>query len=214
MHFAGACDLLRFLRDGPADLVLVLPVIPDVATEGLLLKGWCDSNFASERARSGGCVTLTPQRMVSRCDIESFVHSCPIMWYSRRQKCITLSTCEAEIIAESAMCREVLGTRNFLRELWPSVDIQAEVIGDSSAAVLIGQGQSSLRKVRHLCLADLYVTEVTEGGDVRLSQCDTKVNISDPGTKVLDATTLAELAPLMKLVDIPSRSEVIEVKLQ
>ncbi|CAB1116924.1 unnamed protein product [Ectocarpus sp. CCAP 1310/34] len=74
-----------------------------VTVKGLSLQGYADADFASKaadrRSVSGGIVTCGGGA---------------VSWFSRTQKCVTLSTTEAEYVALGDVVKEIL----FLRQIW------------------------------------------------------------------------------------------------
>lgn len=133
-------------------------------------------------------------------------------WYSRRLRCITLSTAEAELVAASVMAKELMGALNFLEGLFAHVPgggirFSVEMVGDNQAANLIASGQAGVRKVRHLSLADLYVREVCDDGRLTVRYVKTTENPSDMLTKPLNESVLVNLLPLVGLVQMPSHGK-------
>jgi len=57
--------------------------------------------------------------------------------------------------------------------------------GDNMAANLIANCQASVRKVRHIDLASLFVRTVTENGLLKVEHVDSAENLADILTKVL-----------------------------
>eukprot|EP00399_MALV-I-05_sp_L67-4_P000185 gene184-68_t len=79
--------------------------------------------------------------------------------------------------------RELQGAFNFLCDIFPRVKFARLIRGDNVAANLLGSAQASLRRVRHLSLAHLYVRELA--GDVPIEYVSTLANRGDVFTKVL-----------------------------
>lgn len=183
-------------------LVLDITHIPPDSSgaRGCLIEADFDASFLPWRARSGGIIYVS--------HVSSF-------WYTRVQRCIVLSTTEAEIVAASTCCREVIGAFRFLERVFTntskdSVRSRLAARGDNVAANLIGSAQASLRKVRHLTLSDLYCREVTSEGLITMSYVPTGINSSDSLTKVLPEVELTNLLERMCLVTRPdiSRTDV------
>merc|ERR1711965_462561 len=88
---------------------------------------------------------------------------------SSLQPCVSLSTAEAELTCGTWAARNVVGTSNVLRELYPQCQhFTPYLYGDNSAATSLGMNQSGLRNVRHLCLQRLWIRFATQEGSVAL----------------------------------------------
>lgn len=197
-HLEGAKRIIRYLR-GCCDRHLILPLKS-------LKKGGCveiridfDASFGNSYARSGLCV---------------FLDDALCYWSTKRQRCITLSTAEAELVASSGAGRELIGIRNFLADIWGEssgykLTFKLKMRGDNVAANLISSRQASLRKVRHLCLADLYIRSIHQQEDVLFEYVPSGCNSSDALTKVLGEQKTQTLLHLLCLHDTGREEEVV-----
>lgn len=183
-HLESAKKLIRYVA-GTVNLHLVLPVNPISKGDKVTIDATFDAAYGHERARMGAAI---------------FVNDALCLWYSRRQKSVCLSTAEAELVSATACSRELIGLRNALREQWAGV-VTFEIVmrGDNRASNLIAGRQCSLRRVRHLCLADLYVREVTRDEGLRVVYVPTGENPSDVLTKVLPRPKIEPLLPRLCL---------------
>ena len=143
-----------------------------------------DANFCHERARQGYVMRIL---------------DCAVAWRSIRQGPVTQATAEAELISASWTARAAIGFRNLLLEIFPDLSVTIEMEGDNQAANLIAMCQASVRKVRHLALASLYVRTVTEEGLARIRYIDSERNGSDILTKVLSDKRTLELLNYLSL---------------
>lgn len=171
--------------------VLDIPIYPlrGQAAPGVQLSAHFDANYASQKARSGAVF---------------YVNHATCYWFSRKQKCICLSTTEAELVACSMACKELLGALDFLSfafgEPTPhKLRFKCTLYGDNVAANLIGSSQANVRKVRHLSLADLFCREVTNNGTISICYIKTDEKTADCLTKVLPDIALSKLLPHMSI---------------
>ena len=114
-----------------------------------------------------------------------------------RQGTVAHSTAEAELVASSWAAREMIGLKNLVNEVFPSLKITLVMFGDNEAANLMAACQAGIRKVRHLDLANLYVRTVTEQGLIRVQYVESSKNVADMLTKVLPAQQIRFLMHLM-----------------
>lgn len=178
-HLEVAKKMIRFIA-GTRDRYLSLPCVQVQKGEKVNLHMEFDANYGMEKARSGAIM---------------FINGAPVSWFSRRQKAVVLSTCEAELCAATAGGRELQGARNSLAESWPELEFVISMSGDNRAANLIASKQSSLRKVRHLCLADLWIRDLCASENMQIMYTPSTSNGSDMLTKVLSKNKLFPLLP-------------------
>lgn len=128
-------------------------------------------------------------------------------WRTVKQRCITLSTTEAELAACSFAAKEGIGLRNYFRQLYSDSDpakrlfFSCALYGDNNSCNLIAQQRTGVRKVRHLALSHLYVREVVQSGDLTVNRVPTDTNAANLLTKVLSGTQLKREMRLSSLVD-------------
>ena len=184
-HWQAAMKLLRYLRHVPdQEFRLTIPQWGTSPTGTLAT--YFDANFAPEKSRSGGVITIDGQ---------------PVQWWSKKQRCLTLSTTEAELVSASLAAKETLGLRNLLTSIYPKLTLDCEIHGDNNAANLIADRQAGLRRVRHLTLSDLYVREACDTENLTVHRVDTTVNSSDILTKILGGHQMTNLRPLLRMFD-------------
>lgn len=174
LHLGAGKKILRFLKSTCSRrLSLLIHKIND--KDLVQISGLFDSSFEPGRARTGVVVQLNNQTT---------------FWFSRRQRCIVLSTAGSELIAASACAKECIGVKHYLESVWgpggaSKLRFRVDLLGDNQAANLIGGGQASLRKVRHLSLSDLFVRQAVDEHGVTITYIRSGLNGSDILTKVL-----------------------------
>ena len=107
------------------------------------------------------------------------------MWGSRKQKCVTLSTMEAEYIALSDTAVEVRWARNLLGELEYQQDGPTQIFGDNVAANILTKRPGITRKAKHIEVKYHHIRECVVEGVVRVDHVPTEHNIADIFTKAL-----------------------------
>lgn len=192
-HISAAKKLLRYLR-GVSQFELRINVVP--IEKGSRIEICChyDANFACERARSG-CVL--------------FIDGSITHWISKRQKCITLSTAESELVSCAQAVRELVGLKNFLTSTFGltghgDLTFRWRLLGDNAATTLISKSEASVRRVRHLALSDLYCREVIHSEKVEVGWVESSKNGSDCLTKILHHLKSDESRVALSLVEAPA----------
>eukprot|EP00961_Rhodomonas_salina_P172194 2321955-Rhodomonas_salina.1 len=101
---------------------------PDDPSQINKLFGWVDSDYA-----------VDPDMCKSVTGYIVSMNNGPIAWKSNRQSCVTLSSAEAEFVAVSQCCMEIVYLRNLLRDLTFVQTTPTEVWEDNAACVLMSE---------------------------------------------------------------------------
>ena len=108
-----------------------------------------------------------------------------IVYASRRQKCIALSSTEAEIIAASAASCEVSYVRQLLFELGLPPSGPTVLNVDNSGAIELSRDRKSCNRSRHVDRRFFKVRELECEGIVTVKHVPTDDNVADILTKAL-----------------------------
>jgi len=111
----------------------------------------------------------------------------PVSWASKKQRVVALSTCEAELYAESAAIQEVLWLRGLLEELGLHVRASSVVHGDNQSAIAVSKNGVRGERTKHVDVKYHFVTETIERGDVVLQWVPSAEQQADIFTKALAA---------------------------
>ena len=140
-----------------------------------LLKVFADADYASKatdrRSVSGGAIMCG-----GAC----------VCWFSRTQKCVTLSTSEAEYVAHGDAVKELL----FLRQVWhfmsPGKGMPCfSIFEDNQGAVQLSQNPVSNSNSKHIDVRHHVLRELVRQGDVSVSHVPSEYQHADILTKAL-----------------------------
>jgi hypothetical protein len=109
----------------------------------------------------------------------------PISWSSKKQKVVSLSTCEAELYAEAAAIQEVLWLRGMLEELGLHTAVGSAVYGDNQSTIAVSKNGVKGQRTKHVDVKYHFVTETVESGAVKLVWVPTTQQEADIFTKAL-----------------------------
>ena len=160
---------------------------------------WGSSDAEQRRSISGGVI---------------YWKGSVIKGYSRMQHCITLSSCESEVIAVCQISQECIGLRHLVEFLenfadpselarFHEKDLQAIafdqigssgnretypiiVFSDSQSCLAALQNQGLSRRVRHMSLATCFIQSLVESGHLVLRWISGKLCVADLLTKILN----------------------------
>ncbi|SOV02006.1 uncharacterized protein UDID_18932 [Ustilago sp. UG-2017a] len=160
----------------------LIPVLPSYDSTGLPascafrpmtpLVAHSNANWASD---------ATIQRRSTSGSV-AFVYGNLVTWKSATQKCVSLSTVEAEFIAATEATREVL----FLKQLLCSIGIATStptVYLDNTGCIQVSKDPVQHWKLKHIDTKYHFICNNIQEGRVQVKYVDTKRNLADVLTK-------------------------------
>jgi hypothetical protein len=105
-----------------------------------------------------------------------------ISWMSRLQKCVALSTTEAEYIAISEAGKEMVWLKNFLKEIGKEQD-KSVLFSDSQSALCLAKNPVFHSRTKHIQLKYHYIREKINDGTLSLEKILGAENPADMLTK-------------------------------
>ena len=144
-----------------------------VQWQGPTLVGYSDSDFANDpdtrRSVTGNVV---------------FLFGGPISWSSKLQRTVALSTAEAEYMALTEICKEMIWLRRLLKDIeWDqSVPL---VLEDNQSTISISKNDIYHHRTKHIDIRYHFTRDCVENGDIELRHCKTEHMVADMLTKPL-----------------------------
>lgn len=148
--------------------------------QGLLwkLQAFCDSDYAGDK-----------DTRMSVTGFIIYVNNNPISWRSRGQKSVTLSSSEAEYVALSEVCCEVLFVTYILKFLSIKIVYPIDIMVDNVGAIFLAQNHSVSQRTRHIDVRYHFVRNYIENGIVKINFVRSEENDADLFTKNLKQET-------------------------
>ena len=109
----------------------------------------------------------------------------PILWKSRAQKTVALSSAEAEYIAMSESAKEIKFVLNVLTDLGYKVNLPVIVHVDIVGAIFMSENPSATGRTRHIDTRYHFVREMVEDGTIKIIFVRSELNQADGFTKNL-----------------------------
>jgi hypothetical protein len=153
--------------------------------EDYYLTAYCDSDFASEEDRK------------SVTGYVIYAQGGPVVWKSKKQPTVALSSCEAEYVALSQTIQELLWMSMALRELGVKQDRRIRIYIDNQAAKRLAQNAVNQERSKHIDIRYHFIRQVVASKKVELCYIDTKRNISDLLTKSTSRRVFSKLVGKM-----------------
>lgn len=119
-----------------------------------------------------------------------------VSWISRLQKCVALSTTEAEYVAATEACKEALWLMRLVEEL--GIEAKIPVLHcDSQSAIMLARNPVFHAKTKHIEVKYHFIRSVLEDKAIELVKVHTDDNSADLLTKSLPAERFAYCRQLM-----------------
>jgi hypothetical protein len=122
-----------------------------------------------------------------------YLNGVPLMWGSLKQTIVVDSSCSAEFVASSIVCKQLLHAENMISFLGFSCPKPYRLYTDSLACFHIATNPSKLGNVRHLQIRFHLVRCYVLLGDVAMVFCVTEEMVADLFTKLVIAAQDARL---------------------
>ena len=118
-------------------------------------------------------------------DVFFLLNDSAILWRSKKQSCIALSTMEAEYVACSAVTQDAVWLKKFLYHLKivKSTSDQVTIYCDNTAAIAVVKDPKYYGKTKHIKMRYHYIREAITEQDVILKHISTNSMVADPLTK-------------------------------
>lgn len=166
--------IIKFVKDTRNYGLLINPRINNALTWEV--RGFSDSDWAGNEER----------KIITGWAI--YLNECLISWGSRQQSLVTTSSTDAEYVAASEVCKELMFLKNLLNFIGVSIDHPIKLHVDNFGAIFLAENSGG-SKSRHIDIKDHYVRQFVENGDLKIIFVRTKENKADPYTKNVNQET-------------------------
>jgi hypothetical protein len=112
-----------------------------------------------------------------------FLLGVPILWKSKAQRSVTLSSAEAEFVALSEAAKDIKFVAQVLESMGIKVELPIVVRVDNVGAIFMSENVSTTSRTRHVDVRYHYVREYVEDGFVRILFVRSEDNLADEFTK-------------------------------
>ena len=117
-----------------------------------------------------------------------YIRGVPICWKSKQQKCVTLSSCEAEWVALSEACKDIAFVIRVCKTMNLNIRIPVIVRVDNVGAIFLSENITTSNNTKHVDIRSKFVTEFRENGVIKIIFVRSENNDSDIMTKNLGAS--------------------------
>jgi hypothetical protein len=152
-----------------------------------LLEGYCDADWASQPH-----CHLIP-------GFSFHYGQGAISWSLKKQSMITLSSTEAEYIAETHAAKEAMWLRTLISEITEQGG-PLTIMGDNQGAITLAKDNKFHSQMKHIDLRYHFIREAVEDGKVEMKYIPTGENISDIFMKALAKPKFMQFVGMLGLV--------------
>ena len=168
-HWLALLRILSYLQ-GTKDLKLVL----GGRAHTINLSSYSDADWAGDL-----------DRRKSRSGYIILMNESPIIWSSKLQPSVALSSTEAEYIALSLTSRDVIWCRALLYELGFPQKEPTTIYEDNDSCIKIAQSAKQLPGVKHIDIRHHFIRDRIRSGEIKLERMRTGDMVADILTKQL-----------------------------
>jgi hypothetical protein len=130
-----------------------------------------------------------------------------IMWQSSKQKSVTTSTTEAELLSLSHTARETIALYQLFQQIQFDPELQPRILCDNLQTVgLIQKERPQLTsRLKHVDIHNFWLRQIHQDGKVTVQWVPTTDMPADGFTKPLSAEKHSQFRKQLGLVDISSQ---------
>jgi hypothetical protein len=154
------------------------------------LTGYADADWggdSTERKSNSGCI---------------FKYlGAPIVWASRKQTLVALSSTEAEYISLSEAAQEAVCLRRLLTDFNQQIIGPTVIYEDNQSCIKLLQDERSSHRTKHIATKYHFVRDLFKSGEIDVKYCPSETMTADILTKPLGPEKLRQLTQDLGLVD-------------
>lgn len=191
VHELAIRHIVRYLKATSTKGFILRPSYP------ANLDCYVDADFAGTWTPT---VSDNPSSVKSRTGYVITFASCPVLWCSKMQTEVALSTTEAEYITLSQSARDIIPMRSLLQELSITTKLivgtttaHSTIFEDNKGCVELAIAPRMRPRTRHIALKYHHFRSHVEMGHLKIQWIDTKHQLADIFTKPLPAASFIPL---------------------
>ena len=169
LHLNAVKRILRYIQ-GTMELGLVYMK----GTGNYILSGYSDSDLAGnveDRRSTGGMAFYLDESLIT--------------WVSQKQRCVALSSCEAEFMAATAAACQGIWLRNLLGQITDGELRPVTIYVDNKSAIDLAKNPVFHGRSKHIDIRYHFIRECVERGEIVIKHVRTDMQRADVLTKAM-----------------------------
>ena len=122
-----------------------------------------------------------------------FLGNCLVSWSSKKQSSVSLSIVEAEYMATTTCCNQILWMKQTLQDIHVTCDEPIPILCDNTSAISISKNPVMHPKTKHIPIKFHFHREQVTDKNIKMEYIGTKEQIADIFTKRLPRETFEYL---------------------
>jgi hypothetical protein len=125
-----------------------------------------------------------------------------VLWSTKRQEIISLSTTEIEYIAATYAAKEALWLRQLILQVFGITLDATTLFSDNQSAIALTKEHQYHARTKHVDVRYHFIQWIVEEGKICLIYCPTDEMVADVLTKALPSTKVKHFASELGLVPL------------
>ena len=171
-HFGELVRCLKYVFRTKNRVLMFSPIVSTQDDFEWSFEGYCDSDIAGDK-----------EKRISVTGFCIYVCGCLVSWKSRGQKHVTLSSTEAEYVAVSEVCQEIMFIKSVLEFIGVKVKTPITVYCDNVGEIFLACNAKTGGRTKHIDVKYHYVWEFVRDRVIQTIFVRSENNHSDVFTK-------------------------------
>jgi hypothetical protein len=159
------------------------------------VEGFCDADWGSQKHRH------------SISGFSFHYGAGAVSWSSKKQSIVSLSSTEAEYVAQTHAAKEAIWLRSFVSEIRGENEKPLTISCDNQGAIALAKDNKYHARTKHIDLRYHFIREAVEDGKIKVQYIPTDDNISDVFTKALPRPKFQRMVEMLGLLKLKADAE-------
>lgn len=151
------------------------------------LYGYSDADWGTDKK---------DRKSVSGCMI--LYGNNPVLWFSKKQGCVALSSSEAEYVAAAASAQDLMNLKGILKDF--NISHDTVLFCDNKSSIMLSKSNQNSKRSKHIDIKHHYLKDLVLNKEIIIEYVSTDQNLADILTKSLGKETFLFLRNMSCIV--------------